>query len=138
MARLVGGVGASHSPQLSIPADGWRPHGDMDGERLQHLPPTRRYHDDIVGELDSDLFIKRYEKCQTALGKTGAALAEMQPDVLVVIGDDQRELFLEDIMPAISIFWVPTPIRTRCKSRTGTTTPTKRISTRRTLASDST
>jgi hypothetical protein len=105
MAQLVGGVGASHSPQLSIPADGWRPHGDMDGERLKHLPPTRRDHDEIIGELDSDLLIKRYEECQVALEKTGAALADMRPDVLVVIGDDQRELFLDDIMPAISIFW---------------------------------
>jgi hypothetical protein len=28
-----------------------------------------------------------------------------RPDILVVVGDDQRELFLDDIMPAVSIFW---------------------------------
>ena len=30
---------------------------------------------------------------------------ELEPDVLVVVGDDQRELFLDDCMPAISVFW---------------------------------
>ena len=30
---------------------------------------------------------------------------EVAPDVAVIIGNDQRELFLEDNFPAISIFW---------------------------------
>jgi hypothetical protein len=107
MARLVGGVGASHSPQLSIPSDGWRRHGDLEQPRLKELtlPPARRSGAAVLDELEPDVLASRYQECQVALEKTGAALADMRPDVLVVIGDDQRELFLDDVMPAVSIFW---------------------------------
>jgi hypothetical protein len=107
MAYLVGGVGVSHSPQLSIPADGWRAHGDLEQSRLRsmELPESPRAAADMPGELTSDTLRTRYARCQKALESTAAALIAMRPDVLVIIGDDQHELFLDDIIPAVSIFW---------------------------------
>ena len=46
----------------------------------------------------------------------GETLAQTRPDVLVVIGDDQRELFLDDGMPAMAVYWgkeidcIPRPV----------------------------
>jgi aromatic ring-opening dioxygenase catalytic subunit (LigB family) len=107
MALLVGGVAASHSPQLAIPAEGWTRHGDLEEPRLRELDlePTTRHSDELQEELDPSMIAARYEACQRALEETGDALRAMRPDVLVVVGDDQKELFLEDIMPAVSIFW---------------------------------
>jgi hypothetical protein len=107
MAQLVGGAGVSHSPQLSIEPAGWRPHGDLEQRRLAELglPPTTRTAGELEGELDPALIAARYEACQRALEKTRQQVLALRPDILVVIGDDQRELFLDDIMPALSIFW---------------------------------
>lgn len=107
MAELVGGVACSHSPQLAIPADGWRKHGDLEQPRLASLglPPTTRGPVDLEQELDVGRISERYEACQTALEASAEALKAMKPDILLVVGDDQKELFLEDVMPAVTIFW---------------------------------
>jgi hypothetical protein len=107
MARLVGGIAASHSPQLSIPADGWLRHGQLENRRLRELklPGPEHAPTAVLDELRDELLESRYAQCQVAIEETGRALEAMRPDVLVVVGDDQRELFLDDVMPAISIFW---------------------------------
>lgn len=107
MAQLVGAVAASHSPQLAIPSEGWRHHGDLEQPRLQKLglPETSRDISTLGEELQEGLLAARYAACQRALEATGEALVAMRPDVLLVVGDDQKELFLEDCMPAVTIFW---------------------------------
>jgi hypothetical protein len=107
MAVLVGGVAVSHSPQLSIEPEGWRAHGDLEQPRLAQLdvPPSSRMPADLETELVPPVLAARYQACQRALEQTREALLALRPDVLVVIGDDQRELFLDDIMPAVAIFW---------------------------------
>jgi hypothetical protein len=107
MARVVGGAGVSHSPQLSIEPGGWRAHGDLEQERLAELglPPTTRTGAELADELLPARLAARYEACQRALERTRDAVLACRPDILVVIGDDQRELFLDDIMPAVSVFW---------------------------------
>jgi hypothetical protein len=107
MARLAGGIAASHSPQLSIPADGWLRHGQLEQERLRqlNLPGPHRGGVAVLDELSGEQLEARYARCQVALADTARALEAMQPDILVVVGDDQRELFLDDVMPAVSVFW---------------------------------
>lgn len=107
MAKLVGGVAASHSPQLAIPADGWRHHGELEQPRLKELDltPSTRTTDDLQTELVDGVLEDRYVACQRSLETTGDVLRAMNPDVLLVVGDDQKELFLEDVMPAVTIYW---------------------------------
>jgi Catalytic LigB subunit of aromatic ring-opening dioxygenase len=107
MAQLVGGIAVSHSPQLSIPADGWLRHGQLEQPRLRELdlPGPNRGALAVQAELREDLLQSRYAQCQVALETSARALEAMAPDILVVIGDDQRELFLDDVMPAVSVFW---------------------------------
>ncbi|WP_103380501.1 DODA-type extradiol aromatic ring-opening family dioxygenase [Pseudonocardia dioxanivorans] len=106
MAVLVGGAGVSHSPQLSIPPDGWRAHGDLEQPRLAELGlrPSARTPGDLRSELGGDLMAARHEACQRALEATRDELLALRPDVLVVVGDDQHELFLDDIMPAVAVY----------------------------------
>src|SRR5262249_32575716 len=120
MARIVFGLGSSHSPMLSTPLDQWPLYVDKD----RHLPKI--LGSDLLGkdgkyytyaellaradpatmrELMPDKFRGRYEACQAAIAKSGEMLAQAAPDVLVVIGDDQEEMFHEDNMPALAIYW---------------------------------
>jgi hypothetical protein len=107
VAHLVGGVAVSHSPQLSIEPGGWRAHGDLEQPRLAELDvaPTSRKPEELETELVPPVLASRYDACQRALEESRDALLALRPDVLVVVGDDQRELFLDDIMPAVAIFW---------------------------------
>jgi hypothetical protein len=44
-------------------------------------------------ELTPDVWPVRYDACQKGIAQVGATLAAVAPDVLVMIGDDQKELF---------------------------------------------
>jgi hypothetical protein len=107
MARVIGGAGVSHSPQVSMAAGGWRAHGDLEQARLAGLglPPTTLTAAELADQLRPARLAARYEACQRALERTRDAVLASRPDILLVVGDDQRELFLDDIMPAVSIFW---------------------------------
>jgi 3-O-methylgallate 3,4-dioxygenase len=57
------------------------------------------------GYLSSGIWQSKQESCQQAILALSKKLAEVSPDVIVIIGDDQHELFHEDGMPAFAIFW---------------------------------
>lgn len=119
MAEIVLGLGTSHSPQLSIPADLWGNIAKQDRHNpyvpyealMQTDRPQRLAH-----ELTLDRWQAKYEACQNAIRQLGEMLATSSVDVVLVIGDDQEELWLDDMMPAITMFrgesaWdLPTPI----------------------------
>jgi Catalytic LigB subunit of aromatic ring-opening dioxygenase len=108
MATLVGGIGVSHTPQIEIPPEGWLAHGaTYDAKTIPKagLEPSRRSPDDLVAELESSVMAGRHAACQDALTKVTQALKAMAPDILVIVGDDQREIFLDDGMPAVAVFW---------------------------------
>jgi hypothetical protein len=58
----------------------------------------------IGRELTLDRFREKARVCQEAIASLAEELADAQPDVVLVVGDDQRELFQEDCIPAIAIF----------------------------------
>ncbi|KKB35184.1 DODA-type extradiol aromatic ring-opening family dioxygenase [Bacillus thermotolerans] len=107
MAKIVLGMAVSHSPQLSTPADIWAMHAerdktnpDIDFEGLSSRAP-----DWIHEHLNRDVWEQKYEACEQSIRKLSDTLGRVSPDILVVIGDDQKELFLYDNMPAFSVFW---------------------------------
>jgi Catalytic LigB subunit of aromatic ring-opening dioxygenase len=107
MATLVGGIGTPHTPMLGIDPSGWRDHGNREQESLakKNLVPTPRSPAELEGELELDVMRERYARMQSGIEQLAGALRELHPDVLVIVGDDQRELFLDDVMPAVTVFW---------------------------------
>lgn len=116
MARIVLGLGTSHSPQLSIPPEAWRQRGEEDrrNQTLYRVPDGKHVTFDellaeadpsIMKELTDEVFQRRHQQNQRGLERVADALAEADPDVLVVIGDDQKEAFHDDNMPAFSVYW---------------------------------
>ena len=117
MAKIVLGFATSHSPMLALDADQWRRYakGDLrhtglvyppDGismtyeEGLANVPTAIRERD--IGDA---VFQKQVDACQRGIAELAKTIDEVNPDVTVIISDDQDEWFFEDNMPTFSIFW---------------------------------
>jgi 3-O-methylgallate 3,4-dioxygenase len=117
MAEIVMGVASSHTPQLSSGVDMWHDHAERDRRNPALLGTDARYHtysDLLAGadpaiekELRADVWESKYRRCQQAIGTLAATLRAAAPDVALVIGDDQRELFIDDGIPAFACFTGP-------------------------------
>lgn len=106
MAEIVFGFGTSHSPQASTPAELWPLHAErdranpaLDFEALVAAAPAA-----VADQLGSDEFERKDKACQAAIGLLAERLAAAELDAVVVIGNDQREFFGTDLMPAIAVF----------------------------------
>jgi 3-O-methylgallate 3,4-dioxygenase len=117
MADIVLGIASSHTPQLSSGVDMWPDHADRDrrvGEQARLLGKDGEYHDwdeilaavapDMARALDPAVWEAKYRRCQDAIAGLSERLAKADPDIAIVIGDDQRELFLDDGIPAVACF----------------------------------
>jgi aromatic ring-opening dioxygenase catalytic subunit (LigB family) len=115
MAKIVLGLGTSHSPMLSTPVDIWHLHADRDQKNnaLEFRGQTYDYEglkqsrapEKLEQHLSGEIWRSKQESCQQAISTLGKKLAEVSPDVVVIVGDDQHELFHEDGIPAFAIFW---------------------------------
>lgn len=114
MAEVVLGLASSHSPMLGSPVGDFLKHADRDvagsrhldragtpvsyGELLEKADPA------IAAELAPDIVAAKVADCRAGLDRLADALATVRPDVVVVVGDDQKEQFLEDNLPAVLIY----------------------------------
>ncbi len=106
MAQIVAGFGVAHSPQLSMTAAMWRPHGEMDvsSGRLAGLTPSGRSPDELAAELTDEVTTARYERCQVAMDHVFDRVRALDPDVILIVGDDEKELFRDDIIAGCCVF----------------------------------
>src|SRR6266545_7053261 len=110
MAQIVLGMGTSHSPQLNTPPDIWPDHAQRDSRNPElFVPPDGRAvpFDELVrqrgaavaAEITPEKWQERYDACQRGIARLQRTLAAVAPDVLIMVGDDQEELFHDDLMP---------------------------------------
>jgi 3-O-methylgallate 3,4-dioxygenase len=117
MADIVLGLATSHTPMLTLPAELW-PSFAKNDERNPELafPPhglVMPYTDAVdaispqaqAGYRGAEPYRAQSEACQRALDELSSTLRAVNPDVTVIIGDDQDEWFFEDNMPALSVYW---------------------------------
>ncbi len=110
MAKIVLGLGTSHSPQLSISASDWallREKDERDA-RLDYPALLARAKPGIEREITDEKMSERYNACQKALVTLSDLLKQAKPDVIVIFGDDQHEQFHDDNMPTFAIYHGPT------------------------------
>jgi hypothetical protein len=108
MAEIVFGFGTSHSSQLSLlPAD-WPEQAELDKTRTSWDELIKSAPASLAAELAPEVQSDRYERAQAALRKLSEVVKSHRPDVLVIVGDDQDELFPEDaLVPAITLALTP-------------------------------
>jgi aromatic ring-opening dioxygenase LigB subunit len=96
MAHLVGCLAMSHAPQLMLNPDHWGLLNNREKEQLPDKP-----------ELDRETAEVKWAKwngCMAAISKLRQKLDDLDPNVVIVVGDDQHENLVDDNMPPFSIF----------------------------------
>ena len=114
MARIVLGIGSSHTPMLNLTAQQWqhRAAADYANSELKMSDGRRMSYEALLAErgpryeadIAMDVLSRKELACQAALDTLGDALAEANPDVVIIVGDDQSELFSHANQPAFAIF----------------------------------
>jgi len=112
MSEIVLGVGTSHTPQLSSGWDLWSDHANRDkGSPLLGADGEFHAFDDLVrddetlrAELDPAVWERKYARLQQDVDTLAGYLAASSPDVVVIVGDDQNEIFDEEAVPAIGLY----------------------------------
>ncbi|HVA23902.1 MAG TPA: hypothetical protein VMW62_05860 [Chloroflexota bacterium] len=117
MAEIVLGIGTSHTPLLSLPAELWAAYAEGDKANPELVFPPNGWTMRFEEALDyvpasikaryqgSEPFAGWAARCQRALDELSATLRDAKPDVTIIISDDQDEWFYEGNMPALSVFW---------------------------------
>jgi hypothetical protein len=114
MADIVFGIGTSHSPLLALPAHDWhlRAQADLVSEDLNLSDGRRLSYADLLAErgpqfsamASLDVLQRQAQSCEAALNRLAADLCAADPDVVLIIGDDQDELFDAANQPCFAIF----------------------------------
>jgi len=112
MARLVAAFGCSHSPALASPAgdmpgharrdEQYAHHLDLDGNRVTYEELLRRAPAGI--DISTNALQRRIEACEHHLDRLASSIKDAKLDALIVVGDDQREQYFEDNMPAFLVY----------------------------------
>jgi aromatic ring-opening dioxygenase catalytic subunit (LigB family) len=101
MARLIGAAACSHAFAVEDPV-GWDERRQRNREnfkkRFGELPPEQ-------ATLESDdEFRARYRRFEEGLTHIRTRLAELRPDVIVMVGDDQDECFTDGNFPQVAVY----------------------------------
>jgi len=114
MANVVLGLAVSHSPQMSMPAEYWPAYAANDhrfplifrGETwgFDDLV-AQRQPEGIADQISPEVFAEKADRIAKGVETLKQTLADADPDVLVVIGDDHHEMFTEHLMPTFTLYW---------------------------------
>ncbi|HXQ54182.1 MAG TPA: hypothetical protein VN802_24010 [Stellaceae bacterium] len=114
MAELVLGIGTSHGSMLSTPPQDWDGRGAADRRNTELAFRGDTYSFDTLCALrgTQDFAIRNtkaarqshYDRCQKQLDALARTIAAARPDVMLIVGDDQREWFGASLQPTFGIF----------------------------------
>lgn len=114
MADIVLGIGCAHGPQLYTPVEEWERLAQRDerdaqplwykGERVRYAELLQQRGEQNLGEqMDVGTCDERIAKSHEAIDRLSEIFAEAQPDITIIFGNDQGEMFLDDIRPTFAI-----------------------------------
>lgn len=116
MARIVLGLGTSHSPMLVTRDDelgrlverdenNLLPFRDPKGRKISYQELLATVPESEHGRATIDRMTARARAAEAATERLRRTLAEARLDALVVVGDDQNELMGEDNRPSLSVYY---------------------------------
>jgi len=110
MAQLVAAFGSSHSPALNSPAEDMAGHARRDAQYQGHLDKegNRVSFEELSRQSDfsaeMEKIAPRVAACGAHIARLAQAIAGARLDALIVVGDDQKEQYLEDNLPAFLVY----------------------------------
>lgn len=115
MARVILGMGLSHTPQLHTPPDQWDIRVEADRRNKAHQFRGKTYDwealkavrgaDHLDAEAGMERRTERLDRAHRSLEKLAEIYHQTRPDIAVIVGNDQHELFDDSITPAFTVFW---------------------------------
>ena len=115
MAKIVLGIGTSHSPLLTLPSEDWvhRARSDLQNEQLNLSDGRLVSYDLLLEERGPQYELESSEAnlkqqaatCEEALDRLADELEAAAPDVVIIVGDDQEELFGSVNQPAFAVYY---------------------------------
>lgn len=127
-SRVIAVAGTSHSPMVTLdPAVIWpaRALTDVKNTSLYDTEGVIKTYDEHVAlaagkfdqELDENVWVAKHAQALAAIERLGRDILALEPDLIIPVGDDQREMFDFDNFPALSLYYgdevaiVPPPSR---------------------------
>src|SRR5215510_9084507 len=108
MAQIVLGMGTSHGPMLSTPPEDWALRVAAD-RQAQHPFKGKVYGfndlvelrkpENLAAQIGIEIWRKRHAACREAINTLTKVFAEAKPDVAVIVGNDQKEIFRDATTP---------------------------------------
>lgn len=114
MAQIVLGMATSHGPMLSTPPDQWGQRVAADKANKAHAYQGRtrsfdelvtlRAGEDLARQVNPQAWREKHAACRQALSTLAKVWDRVRPDVAVIFGNDQMELFGEENIPAFAVY----------------------------------
>ncbi|MEZ5649316.1 MAG: protocatechuate 3,4-dioxygenase [Burkholderiaceae bacterium] len=132
MAKLVAAFGSSHSIMLVARREDWQT-GFREADRrnpfLYDHSGEHRSYDELLAVAPADAesvvtpekMSERFDRAEAAMDALAERIARARLDVLLIVGDDQTELFRTTNNPAIAIYYGETIRNARAEAVTDDT-----------------
>ena len=114
MAKITFGLGTSHGPMLSIPPEYWQDRVSFD-RQARHFYRGKTYTFDemvalrkdahLADQITPEVMLERHNRNQDAIRQLADYFDQNRPDIAVVVGNDQMEIFTDQHVPAFAVFW---------------------------------
>lgn len=113
MAHIVLGIGTSHSPMLNATVEEWAWFApreptmkllDREGKPASYQALVKEAGGRFDAECAHEKFADRHALAQAALDRLSGEIKSAMLDALIVIGDDQKELFLDGNLPGLLVY----------------------------------
>src|SRR5262245_9496341 len=116
MARLVAAFGSSHSIMLTAEREDWLSGAFRESDRRMELydrQGARRSYDELLAFAPRNAqAMVTEDRLDAAYAKTFAAIGELKRridaagmDAMIIVGDDQKELFQDIMMPSLALYY---------------------------------
>ncbi|WP_340384461.1 hypothetical protein U5640_41950 [Streptomyces sp. SS7] len=115
MADIVAVAGTSHSPVLAMePQKMWKLRAehdrsnpelyDTDGVVRSYDELAERAGDRYLAELKPEVWDRKFQQAQADIARLAEDLIALDLDAVLVVGDDQDELFSHQNLPSIAVY----------------------------------
>ena len=115
MAEIVFAAGTSHGPMLTLAPSDWdlRVAYDKSNPNLHFRSKTYTFEqlarlrkdENLQQQTSMQVRAERQQACHVALKKLADLYFDSGADIAVLVGNDQEELYLDEVKPALAIFW---------------------------------
>ena len=115
MARLSAAFASSHSVMLAAQLEDWltkfrvsdlrMPYFDDEGKKISFEDVLARAPANAAELITEEAITRRFNDVQAAMESMKQQVQDARLDVLIIVGDDQYEMFKDEHMPSMGVYY---------------------------------